>query len=148
MGDLSRLETVRADEGVWFTPVDHEGNDIEYEFLVLGSDSKVALKAMSDKNAKILDAFYERRKGKGKKAEAATDDAMDARLFFLSKIVKDWRVKALVGPEGTKLEWKGNGLPCTPENVLTVLSALPAIADQIDHFCAERGNFTKPASEN
>lgn len=145
MGDLSRLETALADEGVWFTPVDYAGDEIEYEFLVLGSDSKTAIKAMSEKNAKIIDAFYERKKSRGKKAEGATEEALDARISFLSRIVKDWRLKET---KDAALLWKGKPLTCTPENVLIVLSALPEIADQIDHFCSDRVNFTKPASKN
>lgn len=125
---LTDIDTVKgSDEGA-VIDLRHPatGEKLDMWIKVAGPDSKLAKR----RQAEI------RRKMRGQKA---------------GKIDLDmWEAEALETRVAVTLDWGGiefdKPLECTPENVRMVYSDFPWVADQVDEFQADRGNFIAKAT--
>ena len=132
--DMASIETVtKSNDGVWCTLLDpstYEESSVRVKLL--GYDSDLYVKWNAQEQAKLktkmLQAVADSRKHKKIDAEGleVPDDAE-----ALSQLVIDWE----------NVIWEGKPLACTHENILKVLTKVPAIRTQVKNFVEDRANF-------
>ena len=137
--DLSRLETVKlAESGVWFEPLDFEGEPCGLEILVHGTDSKEFRRKIAERAAKTVTDRIEKKAG-------AKVEEVDERAISVADATMDWRWKD-VGDPPEPATFNGEQPAFSHAMAVTLYAALPFIADQVDRFIGRRKNFTKPVS--
>ena len=127
MADLAQFDTLAQaqEEGIDVPIKAPDGSDTDIVIRVAGTDSARVRKARQ----KIADKYLRDRRRK-----ALSSEELDERdLQLLSQAVISW----------TGVEFNGQALECTVENVDMVLRRLPFIREQVDAAVGDRAGFMK-----
>lgn len=135
--DMADVETAtKANAGVWLnlvSPLSGEASGVR--FRLLGYDSDVYLKHDAEQKKQtqeyLIKALSTAKVGKQIPDAPASDD-----ISSLASLVTAWE----------NVFWNKEALPCTRENVIKVLTAVPDIRQQVRAFVEERANFFGKAS--
>lgn len=127
MNSFTKYNTLDgANEGARLDLLDADGKHTEDWLHILGTDSQAFQIANRNMRRKLF-AFIEEKGEKVKLTDAYAEFTLAEQRYLQAVLVKGWSFDE----------------PCTPENVVSLLTLAPYVGEQIDEFSSKRSRFVK-----
>lgn len=125
--DLAKIKAIeKAEAGVWVPLIFVDGTELDSEFLIVGTDSKVYLR----KQREIANRRIEQVQ-KNRKKIISQDEIETQNIELLAECILDWK----------NVDYNGKPLECTTENKIMILTENAWIREQVDRIAGDRRNF-------